>query len=54
MLTNKQKTILMHVKVILKWHRIFKMEAAEKGLSITECLTQFFEKNHSKGESYGK
>ena len=44
----------MHLKGPLRWHRIFKMEAAEKDLSMIEYLTDFLEKKHPKGESYGK
>jgi len=52
MSTNLQVTKSWQIRISDKWHRILKLEAAEKGMTMAHLLCRFLEDNHPKG--YGK
>lgn len=51
MSTKRQKRITVQVRIPEKWRRIFKVEATEKGLTMSKYLESFFEENHPKGKN---
>ena len=54
MSTKRQKRKTRQVRIPEKWHRVFKIEATVKDLTMSKHLEEFFEENHPKTKSNGK
>jgi predicted HicB family RNase H-like nuclease len=51
---QKQKRATKQVRISLDWHKVLKVEAAQKGVTISKLLDGIFERRHEPEKPDGK